>query len=129
MFWDYTGTKVVPSAAKEWKLSDDGRSVTITLRKGVSWSDGQPFTADDIVFWYEEVYSNKELVPVPTPELSVNGKPGTLKKVDDLTVAYSFQDPYPFFVDILAGDTNVGKGQATGSYEGAAWAATCRPTT
>src|ERR1700675_4307251 len=45
LFWDYTGTKVMPCVAKDWKQSDDGKSVTIHLRKGMKWSDGTPFTA------------------------------------------------------------------------------------
>jgi len=61
LFWDYTGTKIMPCVAKDWKLSDDGKAIAITLRKGHKWSDGQPFTADDFVFWYEDVYLNKDL--------------------------------------------------------------------
>src|SRR5262250_969353 len=40
LFWDYTGTKVMPSLAKAWLLPEDGKSVTIYLRKGMKWSDG-----------------------------------------------------------------------------------------
>src|SRR5204862_355940 len=57
LFWDYTGTKIMPCIAKDWKQSDDGKTVTISLRKGMKWSDGMPFTANDFVFWYEEVYT------------------------------------------------------------------------
>jgi peptide/nickel transport system substrate-binding protein len=113
LFWDYTGTKVMPCVAKEWKQSDDGKSVTIHLRKGMKWSDGTPFTANDFVFWYEEVYLNKDLVPVPHPDFMANGKSGTIRKVDDATVAFEFQDPNFLFVDILAGSTAIGGGQAT----------------
>ena len=35
------------------------------LRRGMKWSDGEPFTADDFMFWYEDIYQNKELVPTP----------------------------------------------------------------
>src|SRR6185369_9662662 len=49
LFWDYTGTKIMPCVAREWKQSDDGKSVTISLRKGQKWSDGTPFTANDFV--------------------------------------------------------------------------------
>jgi len=113
LFWDYTGTKVMPSVAKEWKQSDDGKSVTISLRKGMKWSDGAPFTANDFVFWYEEVYLNKNLVPTPHPDFMANGKSGTIRKVDDATVVFEFQDPNFLFVDILAGSTAIGGGQAT----------------
>ena len=38
-----------------------GRSFTFYLRKGVRWSDGHPFTVDDLLFWYEDVLQNEEL--------------------------------------------------------------------
>jgi peptide/nickel transport system substrate-binding protein len=113
LFWDYTGTKVMPCVAKEWKQSDDGKSVTILLRKGMKWSDGAPFTANDFVFWYEDVYLNKDLLPTPHPDFMASGKSGAIRKVDDATVVFEFQDPNYLFVDILAGSTAIGGGQAT----------------
>jgi peptide/nickel transport system substrate-binding protein len=108
----------MPCIAKDWKLSDDGRRVTIALRKGMKWSDGAPFTANDFVFWYEDVYLNKDLQPTPNPDFTIGGKPGTLKKIDDLTVAFEFPDPNYLFVDILAGSTSMGGGQATWQMSG-----------
>ena len=113
LMWDYTGNRVAPCLAKDWRLSDDGRICTIFLRKGLKWSDGQPFTADDFVFWDTDIYQNKSLVPTPAPEFTINGKPGTLTKRDDYTVVFEFPEPYFLFVDILAGDTLIGGGQAT----------------
>ena len=89
LFWDYTGNKVVPNVAKSWKISDDGRIFTVSLRKGMKWSDGHPFTADDFVFWYEDIYQNNDLVPAKSPLLSINGKPGTLEKVDETTIRFT----------------------------------------
>jgi len=114
LFVDYTGIKIVPSVAKAWTVGDGGRTVTLNLRKGLKWSDGQPFTADDILFWFEDLYSNKELTPTPAPEMSINGKPGTVEKIDDYTVAFKFPEAYPMFVDVLAGFTTVGSGLALG---------------
>jgi peptide/nickel transport system substrate-binding protein len=118
LFWDYTGTKIMPCVAKSWKVSDDGRVTTISLRKGMKWSDGHPFTANDFVWWHEEVYLNRDLQPTPNPDFTINGKPGVLKKIDDLTVAFEFPDPNFLFVDILAGSTAMGGGQATWQYLG-----------
>jgi peptide/nickel transport system substrate-binding protein len=42
--YDYTGSKIIPSLARDWKVSDDGKTTTIYLRKGARWSDGTPFT-------------------------------------------------------------------------------------
>jgi len=114
LMFDYTGNKPAPSLAKDWRLSDDGKVCTLFLRKGLKWSDGKPFTADDILFWVTEMYQNRELVPTPIPELLVNGKPARISKRDDYTVVFEFPEPYFLFVDILAGDTLIGGGQATG---------------
>ncbi|MCA1643987.1 MAG: ABC transporter substrate-binding protein, partial [Chloroflexi bacterium] len=111
---DFTGIKIVPSVAKDWKLEDGGRTTTLFLRKGLKWSDGEPFTADDLMFWYEDLYSNKELTPTPAPEFAINGKPGKFEKIDDYTLAVKFPEPYPMFVDVLAGFTTVGSGLALG---------------
>jgi len=118
LFWDYTGTKVMPCVAKAWKVSDDGRVVAILLRQGMKWSDGHPFTADDFLFWYEDIYLNKDLQPTPDPFFAVNGKPGILRKRDELTVVFEFAEPNYLFVDILAGSTSMGGGQATQQFGG-----------
>ena len=57
------GAKIEPKIAAGWESSKDFRVWTIKLRQGAKWSDGAPFTADDIVFWYHDVLLNKDLVP------------------------------------------------------------------
>jgi len=111
--FDYTGNKIVPSLARDWKVSADGKTTTISLRKGAKWSDGKPLTADDFMFWYEDIYLNKNIVPTPFFEFQINGKDGKMRKVDDYTVAFEFPEPYTFFVYQLAGSTAIGAGFAT----------------
>jgi peptide/nickel transport system substrate-binding protein len=123
LFWDYTGTKVMPSVGRQWLLGDDGKSVTLYLRKGHKWSDGKPFTADDFVFWYEDVYLNKDLVPTPHPDFMINGKSGVIKKIDETTVVFEFPEPNYLFLDILAGSTAMGGGQALWQMAGRAMGA------
>jgi len=118
LFWDYTGTKIMPCLARDWRLSDDGKVCTIFLRKGHKWSDGHPFTADDFLFWYEDIYLNKDLQPTPDPFFMVNGKPGRLYKRDDHTVVFEFPEPNFMFVDVLAGSTTMGGGQAREQHMG-----------
>ena len=77
----------------------------------MKWSDGHPFTADDFLFWYEDMYSNKELVPLPSSLMMIDGKPGELSKVDAYTVMFKFPEPYYMLPDVLAGSTSLG-GQA-----------------
>jgi len=102
LYRDYTAQKPVPNIAKGWDVTDGGRTITLSLRRGMKWSDGQPFTADDFMFWWEDLYQNKELVPNPTYLLSINGKPGTMEKVDTQTIRFKFPDPYYLFVEVLS---------------------------
>jgi peptide/nickel transport system substrate-binding protein len=111
--FDYTGSKIVPALARDWKVSDDGKTTTIHLRKGAKWSDGQPLTADDFLFWFQDIYSNKDIVPTPFFEFQINGKPGSMRKTDDYTVVFEFAEPYAYFVYQLAGSTAIGAGLAT----------------
>src|SRR5919107_244947 len=64
------------------------------------------------------MYKKKDLVPVGTAEMSINGKPGRLVKVDDTTIDFVFDEPYPMFVDVLSAFTQMGGGHALG---GSAW--------
>ena len=66
------------------------------------------------MFWWEEIYNNKEIIPVGTPEMTINGKPGTMAKVDDTTIEFRFPEPYPMFVDVLSAFTQMGAGLALG---------------
>ena len=109
--WDYTGTKLVPNIVNGWDVSPDGKTVTFKLRKGMRWSDGQPFTADDFMFWYDDMYMNKDLTPSPAPQMITKSGPGTVEKIDDVTVAFKFRDPYYAFPVVIAGVSPLG-GQA-----------------
>jgi peptide/nickel transport system substrate-binding protein len=111
LFWDHAGENVVPNIAKSWEAGDGGRTLTLHLRRGMKWSDGHPFTADDFVFWYEDMYQNKEIVPTPSNTMMINGKPGELAKVDMYTVMFRFPAPYYLLSEVLAGTTHLG-GQA-----------------
>lgn len=88
--------------AKSWEYSDDGKTCTIHLRKGVKWSDGQPFTADDIMFWWEDLILNKDYPEDPPRWAWKGGKLMTVEKVDDYTVRFKFAQPYYTFHAALA---------------------------
>ena len=113
LFWDYTGTKVTPCVARDWKQSTDGKTVTLWLRKGMKWSDGAPFSADDFMFWFEDVYLNKDIQPTLHPDLMINGKPAIIRKEADTVVVFDFPEPNYLLVEMLAGSTPIGGGQAS----------------
>ncbi len=91
---DRTATKVVPNIAKGWEFSDEGKTFTLYLRRGTRWSDGAPFTADDILFLWEGVILNDEIMPVKPAQWMPGGELMRVEKVDDYTVSYHFSRPY-----------------------------------
>jgi peptide/nickel transport system substrate-binding protein len=68
----------------------------------VKWSDGAPFSADDILFWYEDVLMNKELTPGVPPWLRGGGEPVRVDKIDDTTVRFTFAKPNGMFLRNMA---------------------------
>jgi len=105
--FDHTGYKVTPNIAKGYEISADGRTITLHLRRGMRWSTGTPFTADDFVFWFEDMYGNKDLVPASETLMMVDGKPVVIEKVDEYTIRYNCPGPNYLFPQQLAGGTHV----------------------
>ncbi|NMB45715.1 MAG: ABC transporter substrate-binding protein [Firmicutes bacterium] len=97
-----TGTTVEPNVAKSWEIAPDGKSITLYLRKRMKWSDGHPFTADDVLFWYEDYLLNKELNPSFPVWMAPGGVPGTVEKVDDYTVRINFAYANGLILESLA---------------------------
>ncbi|MHA6692948.1 ABC transporter substrate-binding protein [Devosia sp. A449] len=100
--WDPTWSKVEPSLAESFTASDDATTYTFTLRDGLKWSDGEPFTVDDIMFWYTDVFMNEALNPSKNPTFVVNGDPVVVTKLDERTVEFKFSSPYGLFIQQLA---------------------------
>ena len=100
--WTPDWTKLVPSIAEDIHASADGREFTFKLRRGMRWSDGEPFGADDVMFWYEDVFLRPELTPAKNPVFVVEGEPVKVDKVDDLTVRFRFASPYGQFLQQMA---------------------------
>ena len=80
----------MPCLAKGWEFRNDSRELVLFLREGMKWSDGAPFTANDFIFWFQDIYGNPEIVPTPDPMMSIGGKPGEIIMEDDYTVVFSF---------------------------------------
>lgn len=84
---------ILPGLAKEWAWSDDGTTLTLTFRDGLKWSDGEPWTVDDILFWWDYIETDTNITPSPHIEWTVGGEPMTLEKVDDNTIKFIFPGP------------------------------------
>ena len=86
-------TKIIPGVCTEITRNDAGTEFTMKLRKGMRWSDGEPFTAEDIAFAIEDVFGNEELYPTPPTWLSQDGELATVRVEDDSTVTVVFANP------------------------------------
>ncbi|MDY7009502.1 MAG: ABC transporter substrate-binding protein [Planctomycetota bacterium] len=82
----------------------------LALRKGARWSDGHPLTADDIMYWWNHEF-NDEAVYGAMPDwckagyMTTAGKRGTVEKIDDFHVKFSFSAPYPLFPGSITRNT------------------------
>jgi peptide/nickel transport system substrate-binding protein len=82
----------------------EGRIFTLHLRKGMKWSDGAPFSAEDFRYWFEDVASNPQLSSSGLPvALLPGGEAPRFEVLDDTTVRYSWSRPNPLFLPDLAG--------------------------
>jgi peptide/nickel transport system substrate-binding protein len=89
---------IVPNIAKGWEWNEDFTELTIMLREGHKWSDGQPFTAADVAFWYNEIILNEDIYGT-TPSLwLVSGEPMTVTAVDETTVLFEMPVPAPNYL-------------------------------
>ncbi|MFC7457618.1 ABC transporter substrate-binding protein [Brachybacterium sp. GCM10030267] len=92
-------TEVGPGVFTGMEMNEDGTEYTLTLREGMKWSDGEPFTADDIVFAIEDVFGNEELFATPPNWIATDGEKATAEAVDETTVKVTFASPTGRFED------------------------------
>ncbi len=85
---------VKPDLARRWEITEGGRKVVFHLIPGLTWSDGHPLDARDVVFSFRNVYYNPKIATPARSVLLVDGKPFTVTLVDRETVA--FETPKPF---------------------------------
>jgi peptide/nickel transport system substrate-binding protein len=86
---------IVPNVAKGWKWNNDYTQLTFFLRKGHKWSDGQPFTAEDVKYWYERLALNPKVFEKPQNYVLVADMPMTVDVIDPQTVRFNLPAPKP----------------------------------
>lgn len=79
-----------PALAEEWEVSEDGRTWTYYLREGVTWQDGEPFTAEDVEYTYHII---REDPVISAREAAVNDVLDEVEVVDDHTVVFHLNEP------------------------------------
>jgi len=86
---------IVPNIAKGWKWNADFTQLTFYLRKGHRWSDGAPFTAEDVKFWYDNLALDSKVIEKPKDYVLVAGKPMKVTVADPQTVVFDLPAPKP----------------------------------
>ncbi|WP_395646303.1 ABC transporter substrate-binding protein [Terricaulis sp.] len=117
LYWDFAWRRLRPNIARDFEWSADRRTLTLSLRRGMRWSDGTPFTSDDIMFWYEDMYKNPRVVAAPSATLRIDGRDVVIERIDEHTVQFVSPSPYQSLGEVLAGYTDIG-GPSVGGRSG-----------
>lgn len=101
--WDreWSGA-VIPNLAESVTPNEDSTVFTVKLRDGLKWSDGEPFTSDDLGFFVEDIAGNAELLPNGISWMMSGGELPAFEKIDDSTFTLTFKEPYGLFPQRLA---------------------------
>ncbi|MDX2239687.1 MAG: ABC transporter substrate-binding protein [Leptolyngbyaceae cyanobacterium bins.302] len=101
--------KILPALAESWTISDDAKRVVFTLRQGLKWSDGEPLTADDVVFTYRDVVFNpdvptdaKDSIRIGPNDRFPEGVFPEIRKVNDRQVEFILPEPFAPFLRATA---------------------------
>ena len=86
---------IVPNVAKGWEWNENFTKLTFFLRKGHRWSDGAPFTSEDVKYWYDNLALNPDVIEKPKDYTLVAGEQMTVDAVDPQTVVFNLPAPKP----------------------------------
>ncbi|NET37283.1 MAG: ABC transporter substrate-binding protein [Cyanothece sp. SIO1E1] len=92
--------EVEPALAESWEISPDNLQIIYTLREGLKWSDGEPLTADDVVFSYNQIYLNEEIPTNSRDSLRVGekGEFPQVRKLDGRRIEFTVPEPFAPFL-------------------------------
>lgn len=93
--WSPEADGIIPGVASSWEYSEDGRTITFHLRKNMKWSNGDPFTSRDILFWWD--LCDDERLGMRPPEWAyIDGQVMDVSAPDDYTVVFTYPSPFYF---------------------------------
>ena len=98
--------ETVPWLAESWSWSDDALALTFKIRSGVKWSDGEAFSAQDVLFTFQHFIDHKDLPGEGGVRQSLDNYVSKVEAPDDTTVVFTFSAPFtPALWDL--GETNI----------------------
>lgn len=113
MSWKPDWSEPFPNIARAVDVSQDAQTYVFHLRKGMKWSDGSPFTAEDVVFGLEDITLNRQIQPLLPGWYRAGGSDPSIEAVDPLTIKIAFKSGMSLFLDYLA----TAEGQEVGLYQ------------
>ena len=88
--------------AESWEYNDDATEVTVYLREGIKWSDGESFTTEDIAFYWYDICLDEQVAESLPGSLLVGGEPPELVVIDDYTLKFVYPTSYYYFPQAFA---------------------------
>lgn len=79
-----------PNIIKALEVNEDKTEYKIALREGMKWSNGDDFTTDDWMFWYEGIFMNRDVVPSVEQNYCSNGEPMVYEQIDQYNLVFKF---------------------------------------
>lgn len=98
MFGIAQDQSVYPQIAKDYELLNNNKELIIYLREGLKWSDGHPFTTDDIMFWWNDMAMNEDINHWTVGNWSLDGIRPEIEQIDEYTIKFTFPEPNPTIV-------------------------------
>ncbi|MGW5359233.1 ABC transporter substrate-binding protein [Actinopolymorpha pittospori] len=109
--WLNDGLDIGPGLVESWEPNADTSEWTLHFRQGLKWSDGQPWTTADVMYWWEDLVLNKEHPEVPPDDVrSGTNSVAKLSAPDEHTLVLTFDAPAPILPERLAAWVKRGNG-------------------
>ncbi|MFT3735847.1 MAG: ABC transporter substrate-binding protein [Rhodocyclaceae bacterium] len=100
--WNKSFSGLEGNLAESWTVSSDASEFTFKLRPGIKWSDGKPFTTEDILFSMNDLVGNQQFFPSAPSRYVADGKFVKVDRLDDRTVRFKFARSFRTFTEELA---------------------------
>jgi peptide/nickel transport system substrate-binding protein len=122
--------QIEPALATHWEVDKDGKTYIIHLRRGVRFSDGSPFTADDVIFTFQ-VLADRKIEITMAGQIETDHSFPSITKMDDFTLKLVFQRPIGLGLRVLDSIPMLPKNRLSKAYQedrlAAAWGPTVNP--